>query len=78
MITTKEAYDHLAGALQTDAGFALSWQANIAMPIFDGCKSRGIDMSHAQANILADDLMKHLFNVDRPKIKAAPGVAIEP
>lgn len=62
-ITTKEAVEHLSAALQSDPGFAASWQANIAMPIIDGCKRRGIEMSHADANALADDLMAHLFGV---------------
>jgi hypothetical protein len=64
-MTTKEAVDHLCVALQGDPSYAVTWQANIAMPILDGCKRRGLALSHADANALADDLMQHLFGVRR-------------
>lgn len=34
-ITTKEAFDTLKSALQTDAGYAWSWHCSIAMAIYD-------------------------------------------
>lgn len=66
MITTQEAVEHLTVQLQSDPDFALAWQANIAMPILDGCRKREIPMTHENANALADDLMLHLFQVKAP------------
>lgn len=74
---TADAYNHLAGAILADPSYAITWQANIAMPIFDGCAKRNIPMTHAQANELADDLMAHLWRVAPGKVRAAPGVAGE-
>jgi len=49
---------HLSKALQKDNGFAISWHANIAMPIFDGAKGK---LTIDEANAIADTLMMHLF-----------------
>lgn len=81
-ITTQQAVDHLMRELQADPSFAMAWQSNIAMPILDGCRRRGVRMDHATANALADDLMLHLFNV-KPvqgnpwKVRAVPGAVAE-
>lgn len=82
MITTQEAVEHLMRELQADHSFAMAWQANIAMPILDGCRRRGVRMDHGTANALADDLMLHLFKVRMPtdpvrKVRAIPGAVTE-
>lgn len=74
---TADAFNHLALEMRNDPSYAQTWQANIAMPILDGCKKRSIAMTHAQANELADDLMEHLFAVKPAKVKAVPGVIPE-
>lgn len=53
-----KAYRALSQAMRDDPDFAHSWQCNIAMPIFDQTK-----LSHEEANVIADRLMKHLFDV---------------
>ena len=58
---TARAYGHLSDAMKNDPSFALSWQANIAMPILDGSRGK---LTHAEANEIADRLMKHLFGVE--------------
>jgi len=72
------AVRHLSKQLQSDLTFRESWQANIAMPIFDctrghhptNWKIEGGGVAIAvrympieQANYIADQLMKHLFNI---------------
>lgn len=61
------AVETLSKALQEDPSFAIAWQSNIAMPIYDGARGR---LSHAQANEIADRLMKHLFGVPIPPTPA--------
>ena len=56
------AYQTMANALRNDPEFAQSWQANIAMPIYDGAKGR---LTHAEANEIADKLMAHLWGVSK-------------
>lgn len=73
---TAWAVRHLSKQLRKDKAFRESWQANIAMPIYDGTRidydytdSNGIivkgveNMPIQQANDIADRLMKHLFGV---------------
>ncbi len=57
---TARAYRVLTRAMKRDPSFAHSWQRNIAMPILDGAKGK---LSHAEANEIADRLMRHLFEV---------------
>ena len=57
---TAKAYRTMARALQRDEGYALSWQANIAMPILDGSNGK---LTHNEANRIADALMLHLWGV---------------
>jgi hypothetical protein len=57
-IRTARAVRHLSKALQEDNDFAISWHANIAMPIYDGAKGK---LTPAEANQIADSLMRHLF-----------------
>lgn len=68
---TAWAVKHLSQQLQRDLGFRESWQANIAMPIYDATRSAETLSKHdcgwkshmegTQANYIADRLMKHLF-----------------
>jgi hypothetical protein len=60
---TGRAYRHLSKAMQDDPGYALTWQCNIAMPIYDGANGK---LTLPEANAIADRLMKHLFNVKQP------------
>jgi hypothetical protein len=53
------AFQDLKKAVQDDAGYAIAWQANLAMPIMDAIKC-----SHEDANIAGDALMKHIFDID--------------
>lgn len=55
---TAWAYRRLSKAMQSDAGYAYSWKANIAVTLMD----RG-GIEHGEANRLADHLMLHLFEV---------------
>jgi len=64
---TGKAYRALTKAMRDDPGYALSWQCNIAMPILDGAKGK---LTHAEANAIADDLMRHLFGVKKPNDKS--------
>lgn len=57
---TARAYKNIAAAMQNDPSYALSWQCNIAMPIYDGANGK---LSHEEANAIADKLMAHLFGV---------------
>jgi len=50
----------MATALQCDPAYALSWQANIAMPILDGANGK---LTPAEASAIADRLMSHLWGV---------------
>ena len=54
------AYRTMQDALQGDCGYADAWQANIAMPIFDGANGK---LTHAEANEIADRIMAHLWSV---------------
>ena len=54
------AYRTLTKAMKRDPDFAHTWQCNIAMPIYDGANGK---LTHAEANTIADTLMKHLFDV---------------
>lgn len=58
---TRRAVRHLSKALQEDNDFAISWHANIAMPIYDGAKGK---LTPAEANEIADNLMRHLFQAN--------------
>lgn len=55
-----KAYRALTKAMHDDLDYAHSWQCNIAMPIFDGAKGK---LTAKEANVIADDLMRHLFEV---------------
>lgn len=55
---TARAVRDLSKALQEDNSFAITWHANIAMPIYDGAKGK---LTPAEANAIADNLMQHLF-----------------
>ena len=57
---TAKAYRNLTQAMRNDPMYAHSWQCNIAMPIYDGAKGK---LTIEEANQIADDLMKHLFDV---------------
>lgn len=57
-MTTKEAMDHLRGALQSDPEYAWGWHCNIAMAAFD----EGLDRD--AANRAAARFMKNCFGVD--------------
>lgn len=65
---TANAYKKLTKAMRDDPSYALSWQCNIAMPIYDGVNGK---LSHAEANAIADTLMKHLFDVPNPEVSHA-------
>ena len=54
------AYRTMQDALQNDCGYADAWQANIAMPIFDGADGK---LTAAEANEIADNIMAHLWSV---------------
>lgn len=71
---TAWAYRHLAKQMQKDRGYAESWQANIAMTIYDATKDdvlcrmnfpegSALILHSNQCNALADRLMSHLFGV---------------
>jgi len=60
---TGKAYRALTRAMRDDPDYAHSWQCNIAMPILDGAKGK---LTHAEANEIADNLMRHLFEVKKP------------
>lgn len=55
-----KAHRVLVMAMQDDPEFAHAWMCNIAMPIFDGAKGK---LTIEECNHLAEDLMRHLFNV---------------
>jgi hypothetical protein len=57
---TAKAYQNLTQAMRNDPMYAHSWQCNIAMPIYDGAKGK---LTIEEANKIADNLMKHLFDV---------------
>lgn len=59
---TANAYKTLAKAMKDDPQYAASWQANIAMPMFDAAKGK---LTHQEANDIADILMRHLFDVHK-------------
>lgn len=63
---TANAYRNLTKAMRDDPCYAHSWQCNIAMPIYDGAKGK---LTIEEANQIADNLMKHLF--DEPNKEAA-------
>lgn len=52
-----------ANRVRDDPDYAHSWQCNIAMPILDGAKGK---LTHAEANAIAENMMRHLFEVKRP------------
>ncbi len=58
---TGRAYRRLTKAMREDHSYAMTWQCNIACVIFDSniCTQK-------QANEVADKLMAHLFNVNKP------------
>lgn len=58
----KIAVNVLSRAMQEDKGFRDSWQANIAMPIYDRLSGWDHESKHAFSNRTADVLMKHLFD----------------
>jgi hypothetical protein len=57
---TANAYKKLTKAMRDDPSYALSWQCNIAMPIYDGAKGK---LTLEESNAIAHTLMKHLFDV---------------
>ena len=57
-----KAYRALTQAMRDDPDYAHSWQCNIAMPIYDGAKGK---LTIEEANIIADNLMRHLFEVKK-------------
>ena len=62
---TGKAYRALTKAMRDDPDYTRSWQCNIAMPIFDGAKGK---LTIHEANAIADDLMRHLFEVKKPNV----------
>jgi hypothetical protein len=58
---TRRAVRHLSKVLQADNDYAITWHANIAMPIYDGAKGK---LTPAEANEIADNLMRHLFQAN--------------
>lgn len=56
------AYRILSRAMQKDKIFRDSWQANIAMPIYDSLTHWDHQLKAGASNQIADRLMKHLFN----------------
>lgn len=49
----------MSDAMKNDPGYAITWKANIAMPIHDNSV-----ITIPDCNKIADKLMKHLFDVD--------------
>lgn len=72
---TGRAYRHLSKAMQDDPGYALTWQCNIAMPIYDGANGK---LTLPEANAIADRLMNHLFNVKQPNESSSPASGEKP
>ncbi len=83
-----KAYKTLTQAMREDPSYAISWQSNIAMPIYDWARSKGKNVTHQEANEIGDLLMNYLFGV--PSVSASilagkpvevlmkPGVPTEP
>ena len=70
---TAKAYRNLTKAMRDDPCYAHSWQCNIAMPIYDGAKGK---LTIEEANQIADNLMKHLFDV--PNAAGHPAGGTQP
>ncbi len=66
---TRWAWRHLSKRMKRDRGYAESWQANIAMTIYDNSRSSAV-INHEKCNQLADKLMSHLFDVQMGGFKA--------
>ena len=60
-VSIKTAFETLKKAMQDDPSYAWTWQANIAMTIYD---SEVDDDAHRHANTAAANVMQHLFQVD--------------
>lgn len=61
----RKAYEVITQAMKDDAGYAESWQANIAVTIYDSLTHTNHELKHAASNQMADRLMKHLFGVSK-------------
>lgn len=61
---TVRAYRTLTKAMRDDPGYALSWQCNITMTIYDNAPKGSVSLM--QANAISDKLMAHLFEVKKP------------
>jgi hypothetical protein len=60
-----EALDRLKTAMRMDPGYAWSWHCNVAMPILDTRRvPHGPLIFHSEANEMAANVMRHLFDVD--------------
>lgn len=65
-MTTKEAVEHLTKALESDPGYWICWQANIAMAFKDEFNRHPLngmqlkDDIHEIANTAADNFLKRL------------------
>lgn len=59
---TARAYKNLTKAMRDDELYAMSWKANIQMPIYDMTRGK---LTIQETEAIADRLMKHLFGVDK-------------
>lgn len=57
------AYRTMVKTMRDDPAFAETWQANMAMPIYDAFRPI---VSAEDANKCADQLMRHLFEYRKP------------
>lgn len=74
----KNAVALLCKELKADEGYRMSWQANIAMFVFDACRRAGIDSDelHAACNKGASEFLTVLC-IDRIQIDCPREYLIE-
>ena len=58
-MSIRKEFEQFCKAVQSDPDLVWGWHCNIAMPIYDNT-----ELSLEDANKLAVQLMKHLFNID--------------
>lgn len=75
----KGAIDTLCAALRSDPGYRYSWQANIAMSIYDALRRRGIEhnLAHEACNAGADEFLTVLC-MERVEVKGSFNLIEDP
>lgn len=61
---TAKAYSTMCKAMQDDPSYAMTWQCNITMTIYDRAEGK---ITVKEADVIADALMAHLFQVKKSK-----------